>query len=229
MKFEINNRWTGSIIFATETKTIALAVNAAIAAGANLSSADLSSANLSRADLSSADLSSANLSRADLSSAYLRSADLSRADLRSANLRGADLRGADLSSADLSSANLSSADLHSADLHSANLRGANLRSADLRGADLRGADLPSPSVVLLAAWDTLSAELTADLMVYDASFHPDETAFTRWAEGGACPYEHAHVQRACNFNEDRTQWGKGKLVKPFTLMLRLFKEKSITW
>ena len=129
MKFEINNRWTGSIIFATETKTIALAVNAAIAAGANLSSANL----------------------------------------------------------------------------------------------------PSPSVVLLAAWGTLSAELTADLMVYDASFHPDETAFTRWAEGGACPYEHAHVQRACIFNEDRTQWGKGKLVKPFTLMLRLFKEKSITW
>ena len=75
----------------------------------------------------------------------------------------------------------------------------------------------------------LSAELTADLMVYDASFHPDETAFTRWAEGGACPYDKAHVQRACNFNEDRTQWGKGKLVKPFSLMLRLFKEKSIKW
>ena len=174
MKFEINNRWTGSIIFATETKTIALAVNAAIAAGANLSGA-----NLSRADLSSANLHGADLSRADLSSAYLRSANVCGADLRSANLSSA--------------------------------------------------DLPSPSVVLLAAWGTLSAELTADLMVYDASFHPDETAFTRWAEGGACPYEHAHVQRACNFNEDRTQWGKGKLVKPFTLMLRLFKEKSITW
>ena len=125
--------------------------------------------------------------------------------------------------------NLRGAYLSSADLSSAYLRSANLSSADLSSADLRRADLPSPSVVLLAAWGTLSAELTADLMVYDASFHPDETAFTRWAEGGACPYEHAHVQRACNFNEDRTQWGKGKLVKPFTLMLRLFKEKSITW
>jgi hypothetical protein len=130
MKFEIKNRFDGSIIFTIETTSGRLAVEAAVKSKTNLSSADLRYANLRSADLSSADLSSANLSYADLRSADLSSANLSYADLRYANLR----------SADLSSANLSYADLRYADLRSADLSSADLRSADLRSADLRSAE-----------------------------------------------------------------------------------------
>jgi hypothetical protein len=124
----------GGIIFAIETDSLKLAVEAAIKSGADLYGADLYGA----------DLCSANLRSADLRSADLRGADLRSADLCSANLRSADLYGADLCSANLRSANLRSADLRSADLRGANLRsadlyGANLRSANLRSADLRGA------------------------------------------------------------------------------------------
>jgi len=114
MKFEIKNRFSGTLLFSIETETWKLAVEAAVKASANLRSADLSYADLSSANLSSADLRSANLSYADLRSADLRYANLSSADLSSANLGSADLRSADLGSADLSSADLSSADLRSA-------------------------------------------------------------------------------------------------------------------
>jgi hypothetical protein len=151
MKFEIKNRFSGTLLFSIETETWKLAVEAAVKASANLRSADLSYADLSSANLSSADLRSANLSYADLSSANLGSADLrsadlgsadlSSADLSSADLRYADLRSADLSSADLCYANLRYANLSSADLSSANLGSADLRSADLSSANLRSADL----------------------------------------------------------------------------------------
>src|SRR5690348_16557988 len=72
MKFEIKSRWHGSVLFAIETDSWKLAVEAAVKSGADLSGADLSSA-----DLSGADLSSASLSRADFSSA--RNADLAQA------------------------------------------------------------------------------------------------------------------------------------------------------
>jgi hypothetical protein len=153
MKFEIKNRFSGTLLFSIETETWKLAVEAAVKASANLRSADLSYADLSSANLSSADLRSANLSYADLSSANLGSADLrsadlgsadlSSADLSSADLRYADLRSADLSSADLCYANLRYANLSSADLSSANLGSADLRSADLSSANLRSADLSS--------------------------------------------------------------------------------------
>ena len=94
MKFEIESRIDGKILFSLETTSFKLCIEAAVKSSANLSSADLSYANLSSANLSSADLSSANLSYANL-----RSADLSYANLSSANLRSADLRSADLSSA----------------------------------------------------------------------------------------------------------------------------------
>jgi hypothetical protein len=131
----------------------------------------------------------------------------SGANLRGANLRGADLRGANL--------------------RYANLRSADLRYANLRGANLRYADLPSPSVVLLANWGELSDSLTADLMMYDASFHPSMKAFDEWAKGGKCPYTEARVQRACIFQERKELWGKGKFRKPYSLMLRLFKERNV--
>ncbi len=106
---EIRNRYTGSVIFSAEAKTLGACVLLAIAAGANLS----------RADLYGANLSGANLSRANLSRADLSRADLSRADLSGANLSRADLYGANLSRANLSRADLSGADLYGADLYGA--------------------------------------------------------------------------------------------------------------
>ena len=65
MKFEIKNRFTGNVLFAVETDTLCLCVEAAIRSGADLSRANLSRANLSGANLSGADLSGADLSRAN--------------------------------------------------------------------------------------------------------------------------------------------------------------------
>jgi hypothetical protein len=132
-----------------------------------------------------------------------------------------------LQSADLWSADLRLANLQSADLQSADLRLANLQSADLQSADLTKAQLPAPTMVLMASWGSVSAELCADLMMYDASCHPNQNAFDTWAAGGPCPYEGVNVQRACNFKEQKKLWGKGKFRKPINLMLRLFKEKGI--
>jgi hypothetical protein len=81
MRFEIKNRFTGSIIFSLETASMKLCVEAAIKSGADLSGANLSGANLSWANLSWADLSGANLSGANLSRADLSGADLSGANL----------------------------------------------------------------------------------------------------------------------------------------------------
>ena len=158
----------------------------------------------------------ARASGADLRSADLPGADLSGAYLRSANLSGADLLGANLSGADLWSANLRNADL----------RSAYLRNADLRNVYLSGAYLPSPTVVLLAIWGELSEQLTADLMLFDASAHPDPAAFQRWADGGSCPYDGVKVQRVANFKESKKLWGMGKPDTIYNLMMRVLKEKT---
>ena len=126
-----------------------------------------------------------------------------------------------------SGADLRSADLRSADLRSANLSGANLYGADLRSADLSGANLPSPTTILLANWGTLSDSLTADLMEYDSSNHPERAAFDRWVEGGPCPYEGIRVQRAARFTENKKVWGTGTLKSAYALMLKLFEESDI--
>lgn len=112
MKFEIKSRWgDGKVLFAAETQTLRLAVEAAVKSRVNLVGADLSGANLAGADLSRANLYVANLYRADLSGA-----DLSRANFYGANLSGANLVGADLSGANLSVTDLSGADLSGANL-----------------------------------------------------------------------------------------------------------------
>jgi hypothetical protein len=111
MKFEIKNRWNGSVLFECEALSLKIAVEIALSKKINLSYADLSGV-----DLSYTDLSRANLSRADLSRANLSRADLSRADLSCADLSGAKLIRADLSRANLSCADLSYADLSYADL-----------------------------------------------------------------------------------------------------------------
>jgi len=86
IKFEIKNRWTGSVLFEYEKEdnTLKDTVEQAVRAGANLSGANLEGANLSRANLSRA-----NLSRANLLGANLEGANLSRANLLGANLLGA--------------------------------------------------------------------------------------------------------------------------------------------
>ncbi|MBF6887204.1 pentapeptide repeat-containing protein [Acinetobacter baumannii] len=95
-KFEIKNRWTKEVLFTCdipegmESGMIARhAVEAAIAADADLRGADLYGA-----DLRGANLRGANLRGADLRGANLRGADLRGANLRGADLYGADLRGA---------------------------------------------------------------------------------------------------------------------------------------
>ncbi|CAH1085922.1 Serine/threonine-protein kinase B [Acinetobacter phage MD-2021a] len=95
-KFEIKNRLTKEVLFTCdipegmESGMIARhAVEAAIAADADLRGANLRGANLRGANLRGANLRGANLRGADLYDANLRGADL-----RGANLYGADLRGA---------------------------------------------------------------------------------------------------------------------------------------
>jgi len=117
-----------------------------------------------------------------------------------------------------------------ADLYRAYLRGANLGGADLRGADLRGADLPSPTMVLLASWETVSDDLTRDLMRFDAACHPvGAKAFTAWANGGPCPYGDVRVQRAANFTERKECWSPGKPPRPYLLMARVLDECCPGW
>ena len=162
MKYEIKNRWTGSVQFTAEIECeedaplsvkIGLSVlwgykngtnlygaylTRANLNGANLDGANLNGANLYRADLYRADLDGADLYGANLYGADLTRANLYRANLTRANLYGANLNGANLYGANLNGANLTRANLNGADLYRANLDGANLDGANLDGADLVG-------------------------------------------------------------------------------------------
>lgn len=72
MPFQIKHRWTGAVLFESESATtLREAVLAAVAAWA-----DLAGANLTRADLTGADLAGADLTRANLTRANLIWADL---------------------------------------------------------------------------------------------------------------------------------------------------------
>jgi hypothetical protein len=135
-KFDVFNRFTGSVQFTAEIDCAAdampsvklgLAVKWAVKAGANLVRADLTGA-----DLAGADLVRANLVRADLTGADLAGADLVRANLAGANLTDAYLAGAYLAGANLAGANLTDAYLAGAYLAGANLAGANLTDAKIR-------------------------------------------------------------------------------------------------
>ena len=86
VKFEIKNRWTGSVLFEyeKENNTLKDTVEKAIEEGANLEGAYLRGANLEGAYLEGANLEGANLRGANLEGAYLEGA----------NLRGANLEGA---------------------------------------------------------------------------------------------------------------------------------------
>ena len=131
-----------------------------------------------------------------------------RANLRWANLRGADLQGANLPEADL--------------------QGANLQGADLRWANLQGAKLPSSTMLLLCTWGAVSAELTTELMRYDASNHPNPSDFDKWAQGGNCPYQ-GGFDRCARFIERRRLWEPGNAKTARELVLMLFNEKKIKY
>lgn len=86
VKFEIKNKWTGSVLFEYEKEdnTLKKTVEKAVKEGANLGGAYLEGANLEGAYLKGADL---------------RGADLKGAYFEGANLKGAYLKGADLEGA----------------------------------------------------------------------------------------------------------------------------------
>ena len=102
MKFEIKNRWNGSVLFSMECDSFRVCVEAAVKSGVNLSGSNLSYSNLSGSNLSYSNLSYSNLSGSDLSYSNLsysnlRGSDLSGSDLSDSDLSGSDLRGSDLS------------------------------------------------------------------------------------------------------------------------------------
>ena len=127
VKFEIKNRWTGSVLFEyeKENNTLKDTVEKAIEEGAYLKGANLEGAYLE----------GANLGGAYLEGAYLKGANLEGAYLEGANLEGANLEGAYLEGAYLEGANLEGAYLEGAYLKGANLEGAYLEGAYLYVSD----------------------------------------------------------------------------------------------
>jgi len=139
MPIQIKHWITGAILWEGDAGTMKEAVEAALAAGANLDGANLDGANLTRANLTRANLYGANLYGANLTRANLTGANLAWANLTGANLTWANLDGANLTGANLAWANLYGANLTRANLDGANLYGANLDGANLDGANLDGA------------------------------------------------------------------------------------------
>lgn len=148
-------------------------------------------------------------------------ADLSESDLRGISLSGINLSGSDLSESDLSWSNLSRS----------RLSRCNLSGSCLSESDLRGAFLPPPTMLLLADWREVSADLTVHLMRWDAWNHSDgERAFDKWADDGSCPYDDEWFQRAANFYESQDLWIKYGYDDPpsaHQLVEWLFDEKGI--
>lgn len=234
---KIVNYKTGAVIIekpVEDFKDLGRLLELAAKIGCNLHSADLTGAYLDYVSIHSAALDCSRLVSANLIGATLIWSDLCYANIKNAYLFDANLQRTTLMNANLCSVNLVNANLHGACLRGANLTGANLANANLTfcfltGANLKDANLPSPTTVLLADWERLSYDLTADLMVWDSLNHPDPTAFDRWANGGSCPYSETKVQRAANFRERRELWGKGKVCPPYELMQRLLAEKCPPW
>ena len=102
-KFEVTNRWSGSVRFTAEIDCaedaprrikLGLAVRWGLKAGAYLADANLADANLADANLAGANLAGANLADANLAGANLAGAYLADANLAGANLAGANLADA---------------------------------------------------------------------------------------------------------------------------------------
>ena len=101
MHFEIKHRFTGAVLFALETDSLRLCVEAAIKSGSDLRWSDLSGSDLRWSDLSGSDLRWSDLSCSNLRGSDLSGSNLSGSDLSCSNLRGSDLRGSNLSGAHL--------------------------------------------------------------------------------------------------------------------------------
>ena len=146
----------------------------------------------------------------DLSNRNLEYIDFSCSILRYCVFDGSNLRKADFDNACLNDASFVEADLREADLCSVSCNEANFRRADLRGARL-----PSPTVLLLAAWENLSRKTTLALMRLDCSglMHKNATKFfNRWGKGRGCPYyevDYIRFGRVASFNERRNVWKAG--------------------
>jgi len=224
----------GTVLFEKPFKTQKEQLEFAVKEGYNLRGANLTGAQLEFANLRNTKLRYATLDGARLNKAIFSGADLSFTNLQQSTLYDAVLQRTILTCANLTSATLTSANLHAACLIEANLTNANLANSNLTfcaltGANLKDAQLPSPTMVLLADWGSLSDELTADLMVWNSLNHPNPDAFRIWADGGVCPYSAVTVQRAANFKEKRQLWGKGKVCSPYELMQRMLAEKCPPW
>jgi len=144
---KIKDRYSGHVLFETETETLKTAVEEAVLSGVDLSCADLRNADLSGAclanvRLSNADFSGANLFRAILHGSRLTDARFYNVDLRFANIRYANLKKTVLQNADLFAANFLQSDLTQVDL-----RNANITCAELQGANLTGASIDARPMV----------------------------------------------------------------------------------
>ncbi len=190
MKFEIKNRWNGSVQFVAE---IDCADDAATAIKVGLS------------------VRWALKNGANLRGAYLRDADLIDANLRGANLSDADLRGANLIDA-----NLSDADLRGANLRDANLRGADLSDANLRGANLSDIDKARLSITpegSLIGWKKCRGGAIVKLRI-------PEDAKRSNATGRKCRAEFADVievfgaEFAVSSHDGKTEYRAGQRVTP---------------
>ncbi|MFA5323307.1 MAG: pentapeptide repeat-containing protein [Smithella sp.] len=81
MKHEIKSMKAGHVLFALDTASFRLCVEAAVKSGSDLSGSDLSGADLSGADLSGADLRGSDLRGSVLSGSDLRGSDLSGSNI----------------------------------------------------------------------------------------------------------------------------------------------------
>jgi len=211
MKIEIKHRWTGTILFALETESLKLCVEAAVKSkvslnGANLYGANLDGADLNGANLYGADLYGANLYGADLTSANLYGADLTRANLYGANLYGADLNGA----------NLNGANLYGADLTRANLNGANLNGADLTSA--KNSKLVIAMTRILPDGDVIGWKKCANGVIVKLMIPKDAKRSS--AFGRKCRAEFADVLEVIGATEgvsiykEKITYRQGERVKP---------------
>jgi hypothetical protein len=80
MRFEIKHRYNGSVLFALETKSFKLCVEAAVQRGVNLQNAEFQGANFRGADLQGAKLQGAEFQNTELRDAKLQGADLQDAE-----------------------------------------------------------------------------------------------------------------------------------------------------
>ena len=217
MKFNVLNRFSGSLQFAAEIECaddaptsikLGLAIKWAIQTRANLTRADLSGANLSGANLYGANLYGANLSRANLTRA-----DLSGADLSGANLSGANLYGANLSRANLTRADLYGADLYEADLSGANLYGANLyetKNADLAIARTR--ILPEGEII---GWKKCESDVIVKLRIPAGAARSH--AFGRKCRAAFADVLEVHgAEYGVSRHDGRTRYRVGERVTPDT-------------